>query len=114
MVPDVVVVLAKSPVPGRVKTRLQPTFSAAEASALAAAAIRDTVDAVVDLAPRRVVVAWDGPLVSWLPPTVCLLPQRGSSLDERLEHVFEDVYAIESPAATVLLVGMDTPQLTAA
>ena len=114
MVPDVVVVLAKSPVPGRVKTRLQPTFSAAEASALAAAAIRDTLDAVVDLAPRRVVVAWDGPLVSWLPPTVCLLAQRGSSLDERLEHVFEDVYDTESPAATVLLVGMDTPQLTAA
>ena len=78
MVPDVVVVLAKSPVPGRVKTRLQPTFSAAEAAALAAAAVRDTLDAVADLAPRRTVVAWDGPVVPWLAPTVCVVPQRGS------------------------------------
>ena len=115
MVPDVVVVLAKSPVPGRVKTRLQPTFSAAEAAALAAAAVRDTLDAVADLGPRRTVVAWDGPAVPWLPPTVCVVPQRGSSLDERLEHVFEDVYALEGGRpADVVLVGMDTPQLRAA
>ena len=115
MVPDVVVVLAKSPVPGRVKTRLQPTFSAAEAAALAGAAIRDTLDAVAELGPRRTVVAWDGPPVPWLPSTVCVMRQRGSTLDDRLEHVFEDVYASEGNApATVLLVGMDTPQLTAA
>ena len=119
MVPDMVVVLAKSPVPGRVKTRLQPTFSAAEAAALAAAAIRDTLDAVAELAPRRTVVAWDGPAVPWLPDGVCVVPQRGSTLDERLEHVFADVYADVSVseggrASSVLLVGMDTPQLRAA
>jgi glycosyltransferase A (GT-A) superfamily protein (DUF2064 family)/SAM-dependent methyltransferase len=115
VVPDVVVVLAKSPEPGRVKTRLQPTFSAAEAAALAGAAIRDTLDAVAELGPRRTVVAWDGPPVPWLPSTVCVMRQRGSTLDDRLEHVFEDVYASEGNApATVLLVGMDTPQLTAA
>ena len=115
MVPDVVVVLAKSPVAGRVKTRLQPTFSAAEAAALAGAAIRDTLDAVAELGPRRTVVAWDGPPVPWLSSTVCVMRQRGSTLDDRLENVFEDVYASEGNApATVLLVGMDTPQLTAA
>lgn len=115
MVPDVVVVVAKSPEPGRVKTRLQPTFSAAEAAALAGAAIRDTLDAVVALGPRRIVVAWDGPLVPWLPASVCVMPQRGLTLDARLEHIFDDVYASEAYApTTVLLVGMDTPQLTAA
>ena len=103
--------LAKSPVAGRVKTRLQPTFSGAEAAALAAAAIRDTLDAVAELGPRRTVVAWDGPRVPWLPASVCVLPQRGTTLDERLEHVFEDVYASEGTPARVLLVGMDTPQL---
>ena len=111
MKPEVVVVLAKSPVAGRVKTRLQPTFSGAEAAALAAAAIRDTLDVVAELGPRRTVVAWDGPQVPWLPTSVCVLPQRGTTLDERLEHVFEDVYASEGGPARVLLVGMDTPHL---
>ena len=115
MTPEVVVVLAKSPVAGRVKTRLQPTFSGAEAAALAAAAIRDTLDGVAELGPRRTVVAWDGPRVPWLPTSVCVLPQRGTTLDERLEHVFEDVYASEGGGpARVLLVGMDTPHLLAA
>ena len=114
MKPEVVVVLAKSPVAGRVKTRLQPTFSGAEAAALAAAAIRDTLDAVAELGPRRTVVAWDGPQVPWLPTSVCVLPQRGTTLDERLEHAFEDVYASEGGPARVLLVGMDTPHLLAA
>jgi glycosyltransferase A (GT-A) superfamily protein (DUF2064 family)/SAM-dependent methyltransferase len=114
MTPEVVVVLAKSPVAGRVKTRLQPTFSGAEAAALAAAAIRDTLDAVAELGPRRTVVAWDGPQVPWLPSSVCVLPQRGTTLDERLEHVFEDVYSAEGGPARVLLVGMDTPHLRAA
>ncbi|MEP6650002.1 MAG: DUF2064 domain-containing protein [Lapillicoccus sp.] len=114
MAPDVVVVLAKSPVPGRVKTRLQPTFSGAEAAALAAAAVRDTLDAVTALGPRRTVVAWEGPLAPWLPSTACIVPQRGSTLDERLEHIFDDVYASEvGRELKVLLVGMDTPQLRA-
>ncbi len=118
MIPDTVIVLAKSPQPGRVKTRLQPTFSGAEAAALAAAAIRDTLDAVVALGPRRIVVAWDGPAVGWLPCGAVVVPQRGGGLDERLEAVFEDVFAIEDDGPEgdrpTLLVGMDTPQITAA
>ena len=113
MVPDVVVVLAKCPVAGRVKTRLQPTFSAAEAAALAAAAIRDTLDAVAGLRARHTVLAWEGALPGWLPRGVPVVSQRGSGLDERLEHVFADVYAgVGNRRASVLLVGMDTPQLT--
>lgn len=123
MIPDTVIVLAKSPRPGRVKTRLQPTFSGEQAAALAAAAIRDTLDTVAALGPRLTVIAWDGPAVSWLPADALVLPQRGAGLDERLEHVFEDVFSLatspgkdenrpgsekESPT---LLVGMDTPQL---
>ena len=113
MVPDVVVIIAKSPVPGAVKTRLQPTFSAAEAAALAAASIRDTLDTVAAVGPARTVLAWDGPPVRWLPPDVDVVPQRGSTLDERLENAFGDVYAAEGgDPTTVFLVGMDTPHLT--
>ncbi|MEO7059062.1 MAG: DUF2064 domain-containing protein [Lapillicoccus sp.] len=109
-----VIVLAKSPVAGRVKTRLMPTFTGAEAAALASAAIRDTLDTVARVAPAATVIAWDGPVVPWLPSSSRLLAQRGDTLDERLEHAFADVLGPGSDVGTdrpTLLVGMDTPQL---
>ena len=107
-----VVVLAKSPVAHRVKTRLTPAFSAREAAALAQAAIRDTLD-VVTSGPSRAVVAWDGPHRTWLPAPATVVSQRGDGLDERLTNVFADVFGDGTDEPT-LLVGMDTPQLTAA
>ena len=107
-----VVVLAKSPVAHRVKTRLTPAFSAREAAALAQAAIRDTLDAVTS-APARAVVAWDGPRRTWLPAPATVVSQRGDGLDERLTNVFADVLG-DGTDGPALLVGMDTPQLTAA
>ena len=41
-----VIVLAKEPVPGRVKTRLQPVFTPGEAARLAAASLEDTLATV--------------------------------------------------------------------
>ena len=43
-----------------------------------------------------------------------MLPQRGDGLDERLAAAFEDVLAGHPASGPVLLVGMDTPQLTPA
>ena len=108
--------LAKSPVPGRVKTRLTPAFSAGEAAVLATAALRDTLDVVGRVGARRTVVAWDGPPVRWLPTDATVLPQRGGGLDERLENVFADLMGDLAPGAErpTLLVGMDTPQVTRA
>ena len=57
---DTVLVIAKSPRPGRVKTRLTPLFTPEEAALLAAAAVRDTLCAAAGTG-RRTVVAWDGP-----------------------------------------------------
>ena len=107
------VVLAKSPVAGSVKTRLSPTFTPREAAALASAAIRDTLDAVAAAAPRHTVVAWDGPPASWLPASATVIAQRGQGLAERLENVFADLLTPDDDRPT-LLVGMDTPQLTGA
>lgn len=106
-----VVVLAKAPVPGRVKTRLQPDFTPQEAAELAAAAIEDTLRAVRAARVERVLLAWDGDLESWA-DEFTVAPQRPGSLNDRLTWAFRAASA-QSPGA-VLLIGMDTPQVTAA
>src|SRR5262249_3936520 len=52
-----VLVMAKAPVPGRVKTRLCPPCTPTEAAALAEAALADTLDAVAACHADRFVVA---------------------------------------------------------
>ncbi|MEO6411204.1 MAG: TIGR04282 family arsenosugar biosynthesis glycosyltransferase [Pedococcus sp.] len=107
-----VLILAKSPQPGRVKTRLTPDFSPREAAALAAAAIRDTL-AAARATGARTVLAWDGPLTPWLPDDVPVHPQRGGGLDERLDHAFREALSPVGDRPT-LLIGMDTPQVDTA
>jgi uncharacterized protein len=99
-------VIAKEPRPGRVKTRLCPPFSPAEAAALAEAALVDTLDAVAATPADRRVLVLDGEPGPWLPSGFDVVPQRGGGLDERLCAAFADC---DGPA---LLVGMDTPQVT--
>ena len=100
--------IAKAPVPGRVKTRLCPPCTPAEAAGLAQAALQDTLDAAARSirAGRRIVVL-DGEPGQWLPDGFEVIAQRGDGLDERLAAAFADV---GEPA---FLIGMDTPQVTA-
>ncbi|WP_103501235.1 MULTISPECIES: DUF2064 domain-containing protein [unclassified Streptomyces] len=99
-------VIAKEPRPGRVKTRLTPPFTPAEAALLAEAALADTLEAVAATPAERRVLVLDGAPGPWLPPGFEVVPQRAGGLDERLAGAFA---ACEGPA---LLVGMDTPQIT--
>ena len=62
-----VLVMAKSPVPGRVKTRLCPPCTPAEAAALAEAALADTLEAVAACGAGRRILALDGAPGPWLP-----------------------------------------------
>jgi uncharacterized protein len=99
-------VIAKEPVPGRVKTRLVPPCTPQQAAALAEAALVDTLHAVLAAPARRRVLVLDGAPGPWLPPGFEITPQCGGGLDERLAGAFA---AVAGPA---LLIGMDTPQLT--
>jgi len=100
-------VIAKAPVAGRVKTRLTPPCSPADAAGLAAAALADTLAAVARSrrAARRVLVL-DGEPGPWIPRGFDVLPQRGDGLAARLAAAFCDV------GGPALLIGMDTPQVT--
>ncbi|MFE7773547.1 DUF2064 domain-containing protein [Streptomyces sp. NPDC057445] len=102
-------VIAKAPVPGRVKTRLTSRYTPEEAAALAEAALVDTLEAVRATAATRRVLVLDGTPGRWLPSDIEVLPQlaRGG-LDQRLAAAFA---ACSGPA---LLIGMDTPQVTPA
>jgi uncharacterized protein len=101
-----IVVVAKEPLPGRAKTRLSPPCSPAEAAALAAAALADTLSAVAATPARRRVLALDGAPGPWLPAGFEVIPQVAGGLDRRLGT------AIEAAAGPALAVGMDTPQLS--
>ncbi|MEU3064982.1 DUF2064 domain-containing protein [Streptomyces subrutilus] len=99
-------VIAKAPVAGRVKTRLTTVFTPGQAAELALAALRDTLAAVVAAPAARRVLVLDGQPGPWLPPGVEVVPQCGGSLDARLAAAFD---LAGGPA---LLIGMDTPQAT--
>jgi rSAM/selenodomain-associated transferase 1 len=99
------VVIAKSPRPGRVKTRLCPPCNQDEAALLAQAALADTLDVLASIPARRHVIALDGPPGAWIRSEFVVVPQAGRDLAERLANVFA---AISGPT---FLVGMDTPQL---
>jgi rSAM/selenodomain-associated transferase 1 len=105
-----VIVIAKEPVPGRVKTRLTPPFSPAEAAMLAEAALADTLAAVAATPVSRCVLALEGAAGDWLPAGFDVVRQRGGGLDERLAAAFADAYA--TLPLPMVLIGMDTPQVT--
>ncbi|MGV9453969.1 TIGR04282 family arsenosugar biosynthesis glycosyltransferase [Streptomyces sp. NPDC003635] len=104
--PVTLLVIAKEPRPGRVKTRLTPPFTPEEAAALAEASLADTLDVVAATPARRRVLVLDGDPGPWLPPGFEVVPQSAGGLDERLAAAFG---ACDGPA---LLIGMDTPQVT--
>lgn len=105
-----VIVIAKEPVPGRVKTRLTPPFTQREAALLAEAALADTLAAVAATPAARRVLALAGVPGPWLPPGFDVIPQCGGGLDERLARAFADAYA--GRPVPMVLIGMDTPQVT--
>ena len=98
-------VIAKAPVAGRVKTRLSPPCDPSQAAALAEAALLDTLEVVAELPVRRRCVVLEGAAGAWLPDGFDVVPQGGGGLGQRLAAAFA---AVQGPA---LLVGMDTPQL---
>jgi uncharacterized protein len=107
-----VMVIAKEPVPGHVKTRLTPPFSPQQAADLARAALADSLAAAAAVPAARHVIALDGTPGPWVPAGAQVLAQRGAGLDERIAAALSDAYG--GLAVPVVLIGMDTPQVTPA
>lgn len=109
------IVIAKEPIAGRVKTRLCPPFTAEQAASLARAALLDTMDVVRATPVDHRVLVLDGAAGPWLPYSTqdgfTIVPQVPGTLDVRLAAAFADAATIDQGPA--LLVGMDTPQISA-
>ena len=107
-----ILVLAKAPVPGQVKTRLCPPATPGEAARIAAASLLDTLDATRG---RCTVVALVGSLadaerraeVRAALAHCRVVPQRGATFAARLVAAHADA----GGSGPVIQLGMDTPQL---
>jgi uncharacterized protein len=106
VLPGVMMVIAKTPVIGRVKTRLCPPLSFEQACDVAWACLLDTLDTAAWVPAARHVLVLDGEPGPWIPDIFEVIPQRGNGLAERLAAAFSDV------ADAGIVVAMDTPQVT--
>jgi len=102
------IVIAKSPVPGRSKTRLCPPCTPEEAARTADASLEDTLDACRGAGVDDRVLALDGAPGAWT-RGFRVIAQRGTGLDQRIANAFADAGPDRDG---VLLIGMDTPQVT--
>ena len=118
--PVTLLVVAKAPEPGRAKTRLAASVGDRVAAELAAAALLDTLDAVVAAPVAARVVALTGDLdaaaagaeIRRRLESFRVIPQRGDDFADRLANAHSDAGSA-SGGHPVLQIGMDTPQVTA-
>lgn len=112
-------VVAKAPVAGRVKTRLGAEIGMAAAAEVAAASLLDTMAACRDgFGPDACLLSLSGDFADAVRGDELIRAslgwsvarQRGSTLAQRLANAHVDV----PPGGPVVQVGMDTPQLTPA
>jgi rSAM/selenodomain-associated transferase 1 len=111
------VVFAKAPRPGEVKTRLCPPFSPAEAAAFYTHLLDDVLEHTAEVAPRLGLETWlavhppeaVAVLARRAPAGLRVVAQRGANLSERM------AWAVAQGAAAgcspILLRGSDSPTL---
>ena len=77
---------------------------------MAAAALADTLEVVGGSDCRATVVAFEGESDGWVPGRFVVVPQRRGGFGERLAGAIDDAW--ERTECPMLLIGMDTPQVT--
>jgi rSAM/selenodomain-associated transferase 1 len=108
------VVMAKEPVPGEVKTRLLPHLSPQEAADLYLGFLRDTLSEMGKIDGIEAAIAFTPPEAKatflTLPSDRFLLfPQRGKDLGERLSNIFSEKF--QEGYEAVSIIGSDIPDL---
>lgn len=108
------IVFAKLPVPGRVKTRLTPPLTPEEAAELYRCMLLDTLAKVRSLPQvQRFLFFQDEPAAfpyfQGIAPDFVLLPQQGCDLGARMAGAFREI--LSRGHQRVVIVGTDAPDL---
>lgn len=113
---EAVILFTRVPLPGKTKTRLEPTWTPEECAALHTAFLQDELEQC-GASGREVFICFtpeeERPrLEALVPPGTALLPQRGDGLGERMLAAIGEVLGRGYGAC--VLAGADLPELTAA
>lgn len=111
---DALVIFAKAPIEGQVKTRLCPPLTLQQAAELARCFLIDTVERACSLPDTQVYLAFtptasESIFRTLLPFPIEYIPQRGDCLGERQLNVFLDLQ--QQGARNIVLIGSDIPTL---
>ena len=115
--PCTIIIFAKAPVPGQVKTRLQSHLSAEECADLHSSFILHVIDIARSVEGATIFLAChpgtDHPFFHKISDLfgIKLIRQSGANLGEKMSNAIE--YAIEEGFKKVLIVGSDSPDLPA-
>ena len=109
-----VVVFAKCPTPGKVKTRLTPQLDPVDAAKLYKAFIVDIVNNIYRLKCKKLTIAYtpiDAEKVfrKLIGKSANYLPQKGKNLGERMKNAFKQSFV--EGAKRVVIIGTDSPTL---
>lgn len=107
-------IFARRPSPGRVKSRLSPFLSPQEAAALYDCMLRDVIarSAGLEIASRFLFYEDDEEAQGYfreIDDELLLLPQEGAGLGERLSNAFDE--AFRRGFRKVAVIGTDSPDL---
>jgi rSAM/selenodomain-associated transferase 1 len=111
------IIFAKEPRPGQVKTRLSPPLSPKEAAQLYHSFLLDILEEMARVPEVRLAMGFSPPGAQVIfrglaPPGTDLFPQEGADLGERMARAFARGFA--AGFGPVMLRGSDVPDLPAA
>jgi len=107
-----VIIMAKAPLAGTVKTRLQPFLSAAQCAALAACFLGDAINKAKLIKNQRLIIAYSPAeerdfFARLANGKTSLVEQKGINLGEKMFSAFGFAFAQNADAA--VMIGTDSP-----
>ncbi|MBK7704263.1 MAG: TIGR04282 family arsenosugar biosynthesis glycosyltransferase [Acidobacteria bacterium] len=113
--PRAIIIMAKVPRPGTVKTRLEGVISSEACAELATAFLKDTVEKALRVCENTIIAFFPptekAAMTEVAPEHVRLFAQIGETLDERIVSAFQ--FAFSEGADSAVMIGTDSPTFPA-